>query len=174
MDYYFWRIAVVEMVKAMKGTKESALVKQNIILAMRNSVKNIKDKRLGTITNTSNDIDFIIMSMDGAMRTTFNIMRDLKSRLSRMSDIKSEKGMHESAGLINQLIKMLQKIGSVAEVTPEVLALLIRKSCNQFHKTNYTNDINKALANLAERSMTGCSSSDALIISEHRLPNHEN
>ena len=85
----------------MKETKESALVKQSIIQAMRHSVTNIKEKRLERLMSASNDIDFIIRSMDGAMSTTFNIMSDLKSRLSRMSDIKIEKGMHESAGSIN-------------------------------------------------------------------------
>ena len=51
MDYYFWRIAVREMVKAMKGTKESTLVKHDITLAMRNNVKGIRDKRLGRMAN---------------------------------------------------------------------------------------------------------------------------
>ena len=121
----------------------------------------------------SNDLDFIIRSMDEIMNTSFNILKDLKKKLSNMLDIKTETEMHKSARIIHQIIQMLQKTNYIEEVTPDILKLLIEKSCNQLHRINFNNDFCKMLTRAAEVHRSGHGLLDEISISKNKLRDHE-
>ena len=53
MDHYFWRITIGEIVKAMKESRESAIAKHDILLAIRRSIKGINNKGLSKIAKAS-------------------------------------------------------------------------------------------------------------------------
>ena len=68
---------------------------------------------------------------------------------------------------------MLQKTNSINEVTPDILTLLIKKSCNQLHKINFNNDFCKILTEAAGANRPGQSLLDEISISKNKLRNHE-
>ena len=94
---------------------------------------------------STSDLRIIIRSIKTVMNISFTIMKDLKARLVAMP--KDLQIMHESANKICQILENISKRKMMESVTPELLQLLIEKSCTYSQATAYNKDVNHALAN---------------------------
>ena len=90
-----------------------------------------------------------------------------------MPKVVSMQIMHESANTICQILENISKRNMLESVTPELLQLLIEKSCTFSQATTYNRDVNHALVNTMHKKdprLNGLSEMEQI---SFKLANHE-
>ena len=83
----------------------------------------------------TSDLRTILRSIRTVMSVPFTVMRDIKVGLSTMPRVVSMQIMHDSATTVCQLIETISKRGMMKDITPDILQMLIDKSCTYSHFT---------------------------------------
>ena len=172
IDFQLWDESVTEIMNALKDA-DSALAKHAIVSAIRKSLQGPQVLNLSRMATSTSDLRTILRSIKTVMNIPFTVMKDLKARLAAMPRVVSMQIMHDSANTICQLIETISKRKMMESVTPEILQMLIDKSCTFSHALAYNKDVNHALANSVHKNNPIFAGMSEMEQVSYRLRNHD-